>query len=74
MMWIIVAFLGGIGVGLLVGRVYTSGNTIGNLRVDQSDPSEPPYLFLELSEGVHTVTNKKTVHLKVRVENFVSQK
>lgn len=74
MLWVILAFLGGIGIGLLFGKAWTDKHVIGNLRIDQSDPTEDPYLFLELFNGVHTFSDKKTVHLKVRAENYVSQK
>lgn len=74
MLWIILAFLGGIGIGLLFSKAWTDKNIIGNLRIDRSDPAEDPYLFLELFNGVHTFSDKKTVHLKVRAENYVSQK
>lgn len=74
MLWIIVAFLGGISIGLFIGKVRTDNNVIGNLRIDRSDPTEEPYLFLELFNGVHTFSDRKTVHLKVRAENYVSHK
>ena len=74
MVWIILAFLGGISIGLLFGKAWTDKHVIGNLRIDQSDPTEDPYLFLELFNGIHTFSDKKTVHLKVRAENYVSQK
>ena len=74
MIWIILAFLVGIGIGLLFSKAWTDKNVIGNLRIDRSDPTEDPYLFLELFNGVHTFSAKKTVHLKVRAENYVSQK
>ena len=74
MLWVILAFLGGISIGLLLGKVWIDKNIIGNLRIDRSDPNEDPYLFLELFNGIHTFSDKKTVHLKVRAENYVSQK
>lgn len=73
-MWIAISFVMGLLVGIVVCRAYNSNQSVGNLRIDHSDPSEPPYLFLELSDGVHTIINKKTVCFKVRHENFVSQK
>lgn len=74
MLWIIVAFLGGVVVGLFVSKVQIGRRIIGNLRIDQSDPTEDPYLFLELFKGIHTFADKKTVHLNVRAENYISQK
>ena len=47
--------------------------SVGTLRVDQSDPTEQPYLFLELDKPVETVTNKKYVIFRVSQKNFISQ-
>lgn len=47
---------------------------IGTLKVDRSDPNEPPYLFLELSESVNRIVDKKIVVLKVDTKNYISQK
>lgn len=44
---------------------------IGNLRVDRSDPTEPPYLFLELETDISTICAKKSVSLKVKREDFL---
>lgn len=47
-------------------------NYIGSLRMDQSDPSEPPYLFLELDpDGMQKIHKYKTVSLRVRIENYL---
>jgi hypothetical protein len=47
---------------------------VGTLRIDRSDPSEPPYIFLELAKGVGDISTKKNVILRVRNENYISQK
>lgn len=47
---------------------------IGDLRVDQSDPEDGPYLFLELQKGVSNFKNKKYVILKVNIKNYISRK
>jgi hypothetical protein len=66
------------GFGLLVGFIITClifrGLLVGSLRVDNSDPDEEPYLFLELHKGVNEISNKKYVLLKVNVKNFLTQK
>lgn len=49
-MWIVLALIGGILVGVAASAVYFRARTIGLLRVDRSDPSEPPYLFLEVQK------------------------
>lgn len=66
----IVGFLIGTGVVLIAYRTYS----VGALRIDRSDPSEPPYIFLELDKGVGDISRKKNVILKVKNENYISQK
>lgn len=47
-------------------------NCIGVLRMDQSDPNEVPYLFLELEpDGMQKIHRYKTVTLRVRIENYI---
>lgn len=60
----------GVGAVVLVYRAYY----VGNLRIDRSDPSEPPYIFLELEKGVGDISRKKNVILKVSNKNYISQK
>ena len=47
---------------------------IGDLRVDRSDPSDAPLLFLELDgdTSVNTIINNKVVTFRVKIENFLS--
>lgn len=47
---------------------------VGTLRIDQSDPNDSPYLFLEMSEDPRRLLNKKRVNLKVNTQNYISQK
>ena len=72
----------GLIIGLLIGllMIYfplkkdiARRKPIGNLRVDQSDPSDAPYLFLELDAGtnVNTIIRSKYVTLRVKVEDFI---
>lgn len=66
----IVGFFVGMGVVLIAYRTYY----VGTLRIDRSDPNEPPYMFLELDKGVGDISRKKNVILKVKNENYISQK
>lgn len=61
----------GIVIGVLIGAVLFRRRPVGNLRVDHSDPTSSPYLFLELATDVETFMRKKYVTLKVRVEDFL---
>lgn len=42
----------------------------GVLRIDRSDGFDGPHLFLELHEGVASISRKKYVRLLVKDENF----
>ena len=69
----VLLFLLGFMVGIVSFLVYLIVRSVGTLRVDQSDPTEQPYLFLELDKPVETVTNKKYVLFRVIKKNFISQ-
>ena len=68
-------------LGVLIGVIFTCVVfrcwMVGALRVDHSDhsdhsdPHDAPYLFLELSKELTSVTNKKYVVLKVLKKNFI---
>ena len=47
---------------------------IGDLRVDESDPEEPPLLFLELENYPNDLKSRNQVTLNVKAENYISQK
>lgn len=66
-------------VGFIVGVIITSiifhRLVIGNFRIDNSDPSEQPYVFLEMSNkngGLQRVMNLKYVVMKVVVKDYIS--
>ena len=60
-------------IGLVIG-IKCHNKPVGTLRVDQSDPDDNPYLFLELSGDPKKLTNQKYITLKVNIENYVSHK
>ena len=69
----VLLFLLGFMVGIVSFLVYLIVRSVGTLRVDQSDPTEQPYLFLELDKPVESVINKKYVLFRVNKKNFISQ-
>lgn len=71
-MWIVLALIGGILVGVAASAVYFRARTIGSLRVDRSDPSEPPYLFLEVEKNPDALQHGQLVVLRIRKENLIS--
>ena len=73
-MWfeVLLVLLGFVG-GMVFFLICLAARSIGILRVDQSDPTEPPYLFLELDKPVESVINEKYVLFRVIKKNFISQ-
>lgn len=69
-----VIFIIGLLIGLFLGNILSEEKPIGTLRMDQSDPDEKPYLFLELSKETDFLKDKKRVTLDVNIENYISQK
>ena len=53
--------------------IYLRRQRAGKLRIDRSDPSENPYLFLEATISVNDISRKKCVIFQVSNENFISQ-
>ena len=72
MMEVLLVLLGFVG-GIVFFLIYLAARSIGTLRVDQSDPTEQPYLFLELDKPVESVINEKYVLFRVVKKNFISQ-
>ena len=71
-MWMLLALVGGFLVGAVAASVFIYAKAIGSLRVDHSDPSEPPYLFLEVEKNPDTLEHGKLVVLRVKRENLIS--
>ena len=69
----VLLFLLGFMAGIVSFLVYLIVRSVGTLRVDQSDPTEQPYLFLELDKPVESIINKKYVLFRVNKKNFISQ-
>lgn len=72
-MELIIGIAVGIIIGLVVGTLIFRRRYIpvGDLRIDRSDPTSEPFLFLELGTDVRTISCMKTVTLSVRNENFL---
>ena len=69
----VLLFLLGFMVGIVSFLVYLIVRSVGTLRVDQSDPTEQAYLFLELDKPVENIIKEKYVLFRVIKKNFVSQ-
>ena len=70
MMEVLLVLLGFVG-GMAFFLTCLAARSIGTLRVDQSDPTEQPYLFLELDKPVESVINEKYVLFRVSKKNFI---
>jgi hypothetical protein len=68
----------GVAIGIFVGtermRKAIEDQSVGDLRIDRSEPDEPPRPFLEIMNGctIETISQKKFVILKVNNENYIS--
>lgn len=72
-MELVIIFAIGIVVGSIITRIIIRPLNVGTLRIDTSDP-DGPFMFLELSEGVGTISSKKHVILKVNLKSYISHK
>lgn len=59
-------------IGFVIGRLIPHEHTLGDLRVDRSDPSCDPCLFLELDTDVYDIMHRKKAVFRVKVENFIT--
>lgn len=68
----------GAGVGIFIGmermRKAVEEQSVGSLRIDRSEPDEPPKPFLEVKQGVtiDMISRMKIVMLQVINENYIS--
>ena len=69
---LIIAFLAGVLIGTIIYAIAVKTASVGTLRIDQSDPEDSPYLFLELKKNVHTISSKKYVIMEVALKNYIS--
>jgi hypothetical protein len=65
--WIII----GIIIGLAISIAGFFFRSIGALRIDKSDPTDKPYMFLEIKRGIGDITRRKFVVLRVKREDFI---
>lgn len=79
---VIIGVLIGISIGLIIGvfigtdrmRKVIESQSIGHLRIDHSEPDEPPRPFLEVTKGasIESIARENFVILKVINENYLS--
>lgn len=64
----------GVIAGVVLQTVISQLKSAGTLRVDDSDPDDGPYLFLELSKNISFIRRKKYVVLKVDPKSYIPHK
>lgn len=74
MIGLVISLLFGILIGFVGSKIITNIRHLGSICVDNSDPDDDPYLFLELHSSVVDIIKRKYVTLKVDVKNYLSQK
>ena len=70
----VILIIAGIAIGLIIAAIRNEFRYVGSLRIDKSDPTENPYLFLEIDEGVRDISNRKYIILRVKREDFIPRK
>lgn len=73
LVYMIIGLTLGIVLNSICFYIYVRRQKAGKLRIDRSDPSENPYLFLEATISVGEISRKKYVVFQVSNENFISQ-
>lgn len=75
---LLVGLIIGVPIGVFIGvermRKAVEKRSVGNLRIDRSEPDEPPRPFLEVTRGVtiESIAAEKFVILKVLDESYIS--
>lgn len=73
-MELILGIIIGVIVGLLLGRRLFRTHIVGDLRIDRSDPTSEPFLFLEIGTDVNTLSTMREATFKVLNKNFLPHK
>lgn len=76
---LILGFVIGIGIGIFIGigrmQKAVEEGSVGDLRIDRSEPDEPPKPCLEIYKGntIDSIAQKKFVMLKIINESYLSR-
>lgn len=69
----------GVFIGIVIGtdrmRKAIEQGSVGDLRIDRSEPDEPPKPCLEVYKGntIESISQKKFVILRINNENYLSR-
>lgn len=64
----------GFAIGVCYERIKVQRWSRGTLRIDRSDETSAPYLFLELNDSIEHMEKKGHVIFRVASQNHISQK
>jgi hypothetical protein len=74
-MWLAIGSTVGFVFGYGISIILRAKTIAGTLREDHSDPTEAPYLFLELEPGgLEKIHTHKTVTFKVKIEDYLPRR
>lgn len=73
--WLLIGIVAGFALGYWFSVLLRSKSFVGTLREDHSDPTEAPYLFLELEPGgLNRIHTSKVVTFRVKIENYIPRR
>lgn len=72
-MEMIIAFVVGILVGIVGTIIYYRVHTSGTLYINDTNPNEEPYVFLELDEDIYDIYLDRYITFKLNVKKYDSQ-
>lgn len=64
----------GFAIGACYERMKVQSWSRGTLRIDRSDETSAPYLFLELNDSIEHMEKEGRVIFRVVNQNYISQK
>lgn len=72
--WVLfVLFLIGILAGFLICKGLYERRRVGTLRIDHSEPDEPPYFFMEITD-IRRIKDGKLITMRVKEQDYIPQK
>jgi hypothetical protein len=63
----------GVILGMILTLIYFASRSIGTIIIDQSDPMDEPYLFLDLDKPIESFMKQKHALIRIRKRNFISE-
>lgn len=74
LLWFVFGVVFGLICGMIFFKIRLKKMSSGNLRIDDSDKNEDPYLFLELTTELKNVCNRDYIVFNIKKENYFCEK